>query len=270
MDLRDVQAALLSLGYSPGPVDGVWGAKTEKAVRAFQTAKRLTVDGKVGPQTTKALQAAVAEKRPASPAPSLPGFTQPRATRRIDEIIIHCTATPEGRDVSVETIRGWHIGQGWKDIGYHWVVMLDGSVKPGRPESQVGSHVAGHNTGTLGVVYVGGVAADGKTPKDTRTPAQKAALLAHVKALIARYPTVKKVTGHTPRLVGRYPGLRREQYHREGFLALFDRRRACSVKLCVGPRAIVRTCNGRPERRTYHRSTARTTRLRPVVHNVQK
>lgn len=123
-------------------------------------------------------------------------FAQPKATRRIDEIIIHCTATPEGRSVSVDTIRSWHIGQGWKDIGYHWVVLLDGTVKPGRHEAQIGSHVAGHNTGTLGVVYVGGVAADGKTPKDTRTPAQKAALLAHVKALIERYPTVKKVAGH--------------------------------------------------------------------------
>jgi N-acetylmuramoyl-L-alanine amidase len=74
--------------------------------------------------------------------------------------------------------------------------MLDGTVKPGRPEAQVGSHVAGHNNGTLGVVYVGGVAADGKTPKDTRTPAQRVALLAHVRALIERYPTVRKVTGH--------------------------------------------------------------------------
>ncbi|HEV7319664.1 MAG TPA: hypothetical protein VGO04_13790 [Ensifer sp.] len=73
--------------------------------------------------------------------------------------------------------------------------MLDGTVKPGRPEAQVGSHVAGHNTGTLRHVYVGGVDAKGN-PEDTRTPAQKAALLAHVKALIARYLMVKKVTGH--------------------------------------------------------------------------
>lgn len=50
---------------------------------------------------------------------------------------------------------------GWKDIGYHWMVMLDGTVQPGRPETQIGSQVASHNTGTLGMVYVGGVAADG-------------------------------------------------------------------------------------------------------------
>lgn len=123
-------------------------------------------------------------------------FTQAKAKRPIDEVIVHCTATPEGRDVSVQTIREWHKGRGWSDIGYHWVVLLDGTVQAGRPEALVGSHVAGRNTGTLGVVYVGGVAKDGKTPKDTRTPAQKKALLAHVKALIERYPTIKKVSGH--------------------------------------------------------------------------
>jgi hypothetical protein len=71
--------------------------------------------------------------------------------------------------------------------------MLDGTVKPGRPEAQVGAHVANRNVGALGVVYVGGVATDGKTAKDTRTPAQRAALLAHVKALIARYPMIRSV-----------------------------------------------------------------------------
>lgn len=116
--------------------------------------------------------------------------------RPINEIIVHCTATPEGRHVDVATIRGWHKGQGWRDIGYHWVVYLDGSVHAGRPETEVGSHVAGRNTGTLGVVYVGGVAKDGKTPKDTRTPAQRDALMTLCRSLIAKYPSIKKVTGH--------------------------------------------------------------------------
>jgi len=208
MDTAAVQTALSRLGYAPGPIDGAWGGKTRAAVVAFQRARGLSPDGVVGPKTIAALQAAVADMRPAEPTskPASPPavtaaagrtvFDQPKTSRRIEEIIIHCTATPEGRDVSVGTIRGWHIGQGWKDIGYHWVVLLDGTVKPGRPESQVGSHVAGRNSGTLGVVYVGGVAADGKTPKDTRTPAQRAALLAHVRALIERYPTIKRVTGH--------------------------------------------------------------------------
>lgn len=196
MDTLAIQRALSALGYAV-TIDGIAGTQTKTAVQIFQRSRGLAADGVVGPKTIAALQAAVAERAEPRTVP-VPAtvFDKPKTTRRIEEIIIHCTATPEGRDVSVATIRGWHIGQGWKDIGYHWVVMLDGSIEPGRPESQVGSHVAGHNSGTLGVVYVGGVAADGKTPKDTRTPAQKAALLAHVKALIERYPTVKKVTGH--------------------------------------------------------------------------
>jgi len=121
---------------------------------------------------------------------------QPRASRPINEVIVHCTATREGQHFTVDQIRQWHLKNGWNDIGYHWVVYLDGSIHLGRPESLVGSHVAGRNTGTIGVVYVGGVAADGKTPKDTRTPAQKAALLQLVKDRIQKYPTIKKVTGH--------------------------------------------------------------------------
>lgn len=194
MDTTAVQRALVALGYSL-VIDGVMGPKTRIVVQTFQRSAGLAADGIVGPLTAAALHAAVAAKgAPATPAASV--FTHPPTKRRIDEIIVHCTATPEGRDVSVDTIRSWHKAQGWKDIGYHWVVLLDGTVKPGRPEAEIGSHVAGHNTGTLGVVYVGGVGADGKTPKDTRTPAQKAALLALCRALIQRYPAIRKVTGH--------------------------------------------------------------------------
>lgn len=115
--------------------------------------------------------------------------------RKISELIWHCTATPEGREVSVDTIRQWHVrDNGWADIGYHQIVHLDGSVSPGRPESQVGAHVAGHNTGTLGYVYVGGCDKAMK-PKDTRTPAQKATMIRLTKEAIAKYG-ITKVSGH--------------------------------------------------------------------------
>ena len=117
--------------------------------------------------------------------------------RPIHTIVIHCSATPEGRPVSVETIRKWHRDRGWKDIGYHYVVDLDGKVHPGRPVEQVGAHVGGHNTGTIGICYVGGVTNDGKlSPKDTRTPAQKEALAALVAELAERFPDIRTVKGH--------------------------------------------------------------------------
>lgn len=116
--------------------------------------------------------------------------------RPINTIAIHCTATPEGKEYSVATIRGWHKALGWSDIGYHFIVHLDGTVDPGRSIEQIGSHVAGHNTGSIGISYIGGVAADGKTAKDTRTPEQKTALRKLVADLVKRFPAIKVVKGH--------------------------------------------------------------------------
>lgn len=108
--------------------------------------------------------------------------------RKIDSIILHCTATPEGRDYPIEEIRRWHVvGNGWKDIGYHFVVHPDGTVEEGRPVEQIGAHCKGHNSNSIGVVYIGGTAADGKTPKDTRTDAQNASLLKLLQELMTRY-----------------------------------------------------------------------------------
>ena len=108
--------------------------------------------------------------------------------RKIDKIIIHCSATPEGRDYTVADIDRWHKQRGWQDIGYHYVVYRDGSVHPGRPVEQIGAHTSGHNSNSVGVCYIGGCAADGKTPKDTRTPAQRAALRDLVELLQAEHP----------------------------------------------------------------------------------
>ena len=107
--------------------------------------------------------------------------------RAINKIIVHCTATPEGRHTTVEDIRLWHKAQGWSDIGYHYVVYLDGSIHPGRPIEVAGAHTKGLNKNSIGVVYVGGIDAMNFKPKDTRTAAQKEALDCLLNELMSTY-----------------------------------------------------------------------------------
>lgn len=116
--------------------------------------------------------------------------------REINELIVHCSATRPSQKVTVETIRKWHLARGFRDIGYHYVIYQDGSVHPGRKESEVGAHVSGRNAKTIGVCYVGGL--DDKTgkPADTRTEAQKQSLLELLMALKHKYPRAT-VHGHS-------------------------------------------------------------------------
>ena len=115
--------------------------------------------------------------------------------RTITEIIVHCSATPEGRPHTVGDIRAWHKQRGFKDIGYHYVVYLDGSIHAGRSEAEIGAHCTGHNRNSIGVCYVGGMTRDMKAAKDTRTEAQKKALLQLLKQLKRKYPGAK-IYGH--------------------------------------------------------------------------
>ena len=115
--------------------------------------------------------------------------------RKINEIIVHCAATREGRDFTVEDITRWHKARGFATIGYHYVIYRDGSIHEGRPLEQIGAHCVGHNKHSIGICYIGGCASDGKTPKDTRTPEQKEALLALLRHLKARFPNAT-IHGH--------------------------------------------------------------------------
>lgn len=114
--------------------------------------------------------------------------------RKIDKIIIHCTATREGEDISPSTIREWHLARGFKTIGYHFVIALDGRVYVGRPLSEVGAHCKGYNKNSIGICYVGGLDKYGK-PKDTRTCAQKIILKRMVGALKQSFPNAT-IHGH--------------------------------------------------------------------------
>ena len=115
--------------------------------------------------------------------------------RNINKIIIHCSATPEGKEFSVDDIRRWHLQRGFADIGYHFVIYLDGSVHVGRPLAKAGAHCKGHNAHSIGVCYIGGVATDSKTPKDTRTDAQKASLVKLITELRQQFRNAS-VHGH--------------------------------------------------------------------------
>ena len=81
--------------------------------------------------------------------------------RMINQIVIHCSDTGAGQDIGAKEIRAWHtalppMGNGWADIGYHYVIRRNGIIESGRPEDVVGSHVQGHNANSIGVCMVGG------------------------------------------------------------------------------------------------------------------
>tara|TARA_B100000963_G_C22593185_1_gene656510 strand:- start:875 stop:1300 length:426 start_codon:yes stop_codon:yes gene_type:complete len=120
--------------------------------------------------------------------------------REINKIVVHCSATQEGKNISAATIDKWHKKRGWRGIGYHYVIALDGSMEYGRPVEQIGAHVKKMNKNSIGIVYIGGVEAergpDGDwVAKDTRTPEQKETLILLLKVLKKLHPEAT-IHGH--------------------------------------------------------------------------
>lgn len=114
--------------------------------------------------------------------------------RTINKIIIHCSATKEGKHFTVADIDRWHKERGFAKIGYHKVIYLDGSVRDGRPLEQIGAHCLGHNATSIGICYIGGLDLNGN-PKDTRTNEQKKSLIDLVQDLKVLYPNAT-IHGH--------------------------------------------------------------------------
>jgi N-acetylmuramoyl-L-alanine amidase len=128
--------------------------------------------------------------------------------RPIHTIIVHCSATPpdwmegQGVEAQLAEIRRWHQARGWRREGYHFLIGRDGKIAKGRPIEEVGAHVKGHNTGSIGVCLVGGKWPQGawgvKTDKfsDHFTPEQDRALRWLLTDLGEQFPSVKHIRGH--------------------------------------------------------------------------
>jgi N-acetylmuramoyl-L-alanine amidase len=207
--------------------DGGFGELTEAAVKAFQVAHGLVEDGVAGRQTQAALKQAIAPVKPGKPEPDKSAMTLPvpvdhdgkiladiagadvakappnvaslvllDTARPIDELFWHCSATVEGQDYTVADIRAWHKQRKFTDVGYHYIIYRDGRIMLGRPVGQIGAHVENHNLRTIGCCYIGGIAKDGKTPKDTRTPAQRSSALWLTQQLRRKHRGIKRIRGH--------------------------------------------------------------------------
>lgn len=160
--------------------DGIFGQLTHEAVIAYQSENGLIPDGIVGPATMAKL---LADK-----------ISVKKSRRRIDAIVVHCTASKPDVDLTAQDVRTMHKRQGWSDIGYHYLIRLDGRIELGRDVDIIGAHVEGHNAHTIGVCYVGGLDKNGK-PYDTRTENQKASLLSLLMMLRKTYPKAV-IKGH--------------------------------------------------------------------------
>ena len=176
--VRQIQKALAGAGYKV-IADGVYGKITEEAVMQYQYDNQMNIDGVVGPATLARLLKCRFKK----------------SKRKITEIIIHCTATQEGKDFTVADVRRWHKQQGWSDIGYHFLIGRHGEVWEGRKVDTIGAHCCGHNSNSIGVCYVGGLSSFNGKPKDTRTLAQRTALIQLLTELKKIYPEAK-IYGH--------------------------------------------------------------------------
>lgn len=246
MNIFDIQQNLRALGHDPGPIDGVWGAQTraalfsllyvlravavpgaarwnvarlrlaaEQAILAANGFDPGPIDGLDGPRTqaARAQFTASPDHQLQEAAASASGvIRQGSAGHPVREIIIHCAATrPEWmgnhslRD-QVAEIRNWHRARGWRDIGYHWIIGRDGSMLPGRPETEVGAHVAGRNSGTIGICLIGGFgSATTDRFSDHFTGRQGITLEQQIQAISMRTP-ITRVSGHNEYAAKACPG----------------------------------------------------------------
>ena len=107
--------------------------------------------------------------------------------RNISLIVLHCSATRVNQNFTIEQLEACHKARGFQSVGYHYYITKDGTLYPGRPESQMGAHAKGFNAHSIGICYEGGLDDAGR-PKDTRTLRQRSALHALLRELKQKFP----------------------------------------------------------------------------------
>lgn len=144
---------------------------------------------------------------------NLPKLTKRKLTK---EIILHCSATIEGKDYDTKTIDKWHKQRGFSCIGYNFIIYRNGEIHEGRGWDNIGAQCVNHNSQSIGICYIGGLAQDGKTAKDTRTKEQKLALLQLVDKALQKYSLgINDIHCHNEFAAKACPSFKIEQFRAE-------------------------------------------------------
>lgn len=194
--LKALQMALARLGYYTGAIDGLFGPRTEAALKA------VSAEG-----------GAIRNLKPAVPVPARPMILQGSPRYPVDEIVVHCAAThPDwmrGQPLTAKRkeIDRWHREErGWRKIGYHHLIDRDGAILPGRAETEIGAGVEGHNRGVIHICLIGGAGSSATDPFERNfNTAQDRALRGLIDAIRAE-TAITHITGHNDHAAKACPG----------------------------------------------------------------
>lgn len=198
-----IQTGLRDLGYVPGPIDGLYGAKTKSAALAWLDADGASATAALAPETSGMIY-------------------QGKARYPVQEIVVHCSATrPDwmadaGASAQFAEIRRWHVeGNGWRDIGYHWLISRAGWILAGRLETEIGAGVVGHNQGVIHVCLIGGHGSS-ETDRFAQhfTPAQDRSLRDQLQGIGMR-TQIRRISGHNEYAAKACPGFTVSQWLKE-------------------------------------------------------
>jgi peptidoglycan hydrolase-like protein with peptidoglycan-binding domain len=196
--LKGLQLATARLGYDPGPIDGLFGDRTAGALSSIIAARGQM---RVPPV--------------AAPSPGASMLYQGSARYPVREIIVHCSATrpdwmaTESFGARVAEIRRWRVrDNGWRDIGYHWLIDRDGAWAPGRAETVIGAGVEGHNRGVIHICLLGGFGASANDRFERHFSTDQDISLRDLTQRIGRCTAIATTTGHNDHAAKACPGFR--------------------------------------------------------------